>query len=412
MLPHRLPQLLNRHYSTGAATLFKGIHRMLPGERLVVRHGKIISRSRQLPKLLPAQTFSGSPLKVFEDQLTAAVERHLQSHVPYGILLSGGLDSTALTLAMQRLGAPIHAFTAHIQGAPNESIAAASLAHSVGAKHTTIPYGAADFWPMLAKLAWHMDDLTTDYAALPLLKITQTANQHVKVLLSGEGGDELLAGYSSYRKNTNPLLAWWKNRRSGDAAPFSQFFTQAMPTPTTSAQPWPTQGFSKLQHKQGADINGWLANDLLLKLDRTTMAHGIEGRVPYLDDTFSQFAFSLPDELKVSTHQGETYGKFILRQHLAAHGHTTLAWARKQGFSVSVGTFMAERKDFLAHLWQHSPILQTILKPTAKNLLNNLTHPKAANLAFSLTLLALWHRLHVQNHPLPAVTETLTQGKN
>ncbi|MBI1308447.1 MAG: asparagine synthase (glutamine-hydrolyzing) [Proteobacteria bacterium] len=399
-----LPQLLNRHYSTGSQTLFKNIHRLLPGERLTVRHGKIIMRRRKLPPLNPVtNNESRITNHDFNEQLTAAVSRHLQADVPYGILLSGGLDSTAVTLAMRSLGAPVHAYTARIMvaGGVNEADIAASFAQSIGATHTTVPYDESDFWPMLPKLAWAMDDLATDYAALPLLKLTARAREDVKILLSGEGGDEMLAGYPAYRKKPN-LLSYFKARRSGDAAPFQSLFQINVSTPPPPEQPWPTRGLTKLQSRQGQDVAGWLPNDLLLKLDRTTMAHGIEGRVPYLDDTFAAWAFSLPDEFKVRPDAG----KLILRQHLAAQGQSQLAWARKQGFSVAVGSFLAHKKERLAALWQTSPILTQILHPhAAEKLLGNLAHAKSANLALSLTLLAFWHAIHVQGQSWQTLSE-------
>lgn len=405
--PEVLPQLLNRHYSTGEATLFKNIKRMLPGERLTIRHGKIIARSRKLPPLGAARPWEGpDPVTSFGLQLTNAVERHLQADVPYGILLSGGLDSTALTLAMHKLGAPIHAYTARImvEGGVNEADTAARLAASIGAKHTVVPYGEEDFWPGLAKLAWTMDDLATDYAALPLLKLTATAAKDVKILLSGEGGDELLGGYSAYRKKPG-LFSFLKARRSGDAAPFQKLFRLPVATPPAPHQPWETSSFTALQKRQGQDIAGWLPNDLLLKLDRTTMVHGIEGRVPYLDDTFAAFAFSLPDELKIQP----DFGKHILRQHLARQGCEKLAWARKQGFSVAVGSFLQHKIPMLTQLWQTSPLLAEILHPAAAaKLLGNLGHAKSANLALSLTLLALWHNIHVQNEDYQSLAEKLS----
>jgi asparagine synthase (glutamine-hydrolysing) len=391
-----LPKLLNRHYSVGEATLWQGITRLLPGERLLVRHGEITQRWRQLPKLLPAQ--AETRLEDFPAQLEAAVARHLQADVPFGLLLSGGLDSSALAVMMRKLGAPVHAYTARIQvqNGPNEAEVAAALCAKLGATHTVVDYGTEDFWPGLATLASAMDDLTTDTAALPLLKLTARARQDVKILLSGEGGDETLAGYGHYRAKQNfikRLLAPWKARRSGDAMPFQNLFRVPVGTPAYAAAPWATAGFTDLQHRQSTDLANWLPHDLLLKLDRTTMVHGIEGRVPYLDDTLAAFSFALPDTAKVNAE----FGKLPLRQFLAAQGFENLAWARKQGFSVGVGQFLQAKPALLKGLWAQSAVLNQLLQPTAaEQLLGNLNHNKTANLATSLTLLALWEARHIQ----------------
>lgn len=401
--------VLNRHYSTGADTLFKGVFRLLPGERLTVKDGEIVARARRAPKLAAARTrVQGDEVGAFGLNLQAAVGRHLQADVPYGVLLSGGLDSSALVVAMRALGAPIHAFTAQIDvdgAGPGEADAAAALAKKLGATHTTVRYGREDFWPGLARFADAMDDLATDYAALPLLKLTETAAQHVKILLSGEGGDEMLAGYGNYRKKQT-LLRMWKARRAGDATPYRGLFRhkKLVRVPTAATGAWDSSNFSTLQGRQARDVAGWLPHDLLLKLDRTTMANGIEGRVPFLDDRFAAYAFALPDSLKTEG----TWGKLILRQHLERNGLGEMAWARKQGFSVAVGAFLGEKTQGLKALWARSRILQELLKPTAADaLLGQLSHAKAANLAFSLTLLALWERVHMDGQDFESLGEEL-----
>lgn len=401
--------LLNRHYSTGAETLFKGVYRLLPGEHLTVKEGRIVARGRRAPGLAAPRADERRREAVvadFAEKFTAAVGRHLVADVPFGLLLSGGLDSSAILCAMKELGAPICAYTAKIEvGEVNEADGAAALCKKLGATHVTVPYGASDFWPALVEMAWAMDDLTTDYAALPLLKLTKRARQDVKILLSGEGGDEMLGGYSQYRKKRG-LLWKWKVRRSGDATPQTNLFTRPklVKLPEAPVQPWSTKGFSELQLRQGQDAAGWLANDLLLKLDRTTMVHGIEGRVPFLDDDFAAYAFGLPDTWKVR----DGYGKYILRAHLDALGHGEMAWARKQGFSVAVGVFLNDGKDVLRRLWRQSETVQGLLRPEGcEALLARLDHPKTANLVFSLTLLALWEMMHVQGMSKDAAMEAV-----
>lgn len=396
-----LGSLLNVHQVRGDETLFAGIRRMAPGERFRVKDGKIVERWRQLPVLRPAVK-GGSlddAVAQFEEHLLAAVARHVQADVPFGVLLSGGLDSSAVVVAMAKLGIDIRAFTARFDKPSDEDKAAAGLAAKVGARHTTVSYGADDFWAGVGELAWTMDDLATDYSSLPLLKLMATAKQDVKILLSGEGGDELLAGYKGYR------LPWWrvwlKKGRAGDAVPFAGLFKDAklVAAPGDVDVPWATDGFTRLQKRQGPDICEWLPHDLLLRLDRVSMAHGIEGRVPYLDDHFSAWAFALPDAVKVGrTPDGkQDVGKLVVREWLARQGHADLAWGRKKGFTVPVGDYLGQRKAWVKDLWEGSPLVGGLLrKGAAAKLLGQLGHAKAANLAFSLTLLALWHRVHVE----------------
>lgn len=392
--------VLNEHYSRGNDTLFMGIKRMLPGERLRVREGRIVERWRQLPCLPKAQSHItlDEALEQFETHFKHAVARHLQADVPYGVLLSGGLDSSTIVLMMAKLGVPIRAYTARFAKAGDEDTAAAALAARVGAQHVTVTYGPDDFWRGLKQLAFAMDDLTTDYSSLPLLKLMTRAREDVTILLSGEGGDELMAGYGNYR------LPWWKvwlkKFRKGDATPFSHMFNDKalVACPPTPVAPWSMEGFSTLQKRQSADLCEWLPHDLLTRLDRVSMHNGIEGRVPYLDDDFSAWAFSLPDTMKVGTPDGgKPLGKWIVRQWLARQGHADLAFGRKKGFSVPVGDYLSAHQADVAAVWQQSPLINQLLKPhAADNLLKQLAHPKAANLCFSLTTLALWHRIHIE----------------
>ena len=136
------------------------------------------------------------------------------------------------------------------------------------------------------------------------------------------------------------------------------------------------------------------------------MANGIEGRVPYLDDTLAAYSFALPDAVKIDAQ----FGKLPLRQFLAAHGLADLAYARKQGFSVGAGAFLAEKPALLTGLWQQSALLQNILKPEAAGtLLARLAHPKIGNLAFSLTLLALWELIHLNGQAVAELQERLSR---
>lgn len=399
--PNVLGSLLNVHQVRGTETLFAGISRLAPGERFRVKDGKIVERWRQLPVLKPAVkgVSLDEAVAQFEEHLLAAVARHVQADVPFGVLLSGGLDSSAIVVAMAKLGIDIRAFTARFDKPSDEDKAAAGLAAKVGATHTTVNYGAEDFWTGVGELAWTMDDLATDYSSLPLLKLMATAKTDVKILLSGEGGDELLAGYKGYR------LPWWrvwlKKGRAGDAVPFAGLFKDAtlVAAPDAVDVPWAMDGFTRLQKRQCPDIAEWLPHDLLLRLDRVSMAHGIEGRVPYLDDHFSAWTFALPDAVKVgrSPDGKQDVGKVVVREWLARQGHHDLAWGRKKGFTVPVGDYLGQRKDWVRGLLEGSPLTGSLLrKGAAGKLLGQLGHAKAANLAFSLTLLALWHRVHVE----------------
>ena len=215
-----------------------------------------------------------------------------------------------------------------------------SVARALDLDWRETTFGAEDFWRIAPQVAWALDDPTTDYACLPTYKLAEAAKGTLTVVLSGEGGDELFAGYGRYRRALRPTwlggrpaepqvdAPFLKDGGAGALARWREAATAAIPT-----------GLTPLQRAQWADIATWLPNDLLLKLDRMLMAHGLEGRTPFLDREVAAFAWSLPDRLKV---RGR-YGKWILRKWLERHCPAARPWARKQGFTVPVASWIAPR---------------------------------------------------------------------
>src|SRR3954469_9699948 len=188
-------ELLQMQFTTGRETIFAGIQRVLPGETVVVRQGRIVERRQQ--EALP----SGPPLAIDEEEalqrldavLADSVRVHQRSDVPFGLFLSGGIDSTAVLVMMARLAdRPVQAFTIGFDDAEtaDERPAARAAAHAVGAEHTEVSFGEADFWCLLPEIAAVVDDPAADYAMLPTYKLASVARQAgLKVILSGEGGD-------------------------------------------------------------------------------------------------------------------------------------------------------------------------------------------------------------------------------
>jgi asparagine synthase (glutamine-hydrolysing) len=273
--------------------------------------------------------------------LEDSVRVHQRSDVPYGLFLSGGIDSTAIATLMSRLNErPVTAFTSgfDIPEAADERGQAERVAKALNLDWRETTFTAEDFWRIAPEVAWALDDPTTDYACLPTYKLAEAAKGTLTVVLSGEGGDELFAGYGRYRRALRPK--WLGGRpaepqvdapflKDGGAAALARWRDAASPPP----------GLTPLQQAQWADIATWLPNDLLLKLDRMLMAHGLEGRTPFLDREVAAFAWSLPDRLKV---RGR-YGKWILRKWLERACPAAEPWARKQGFTVPVARWIAPR---------------------------------------------------------------------
>ena len=312
-------ELLQLQFTCGRATIFRGINRVLPGETLIVRGGRIVERRRRpaLPAGGPEPQSMEDALRRLDRALEDSVTMHQRADVPYGLFLSGGVDSATILALMARLNErPVTAFTAGFAGAQvaDEREHARRLAKSVGADYHEIEFSSADFWSMLPEVAAAMDDPAADYAILPSWKLAREAAKELKVVLSGEGGDEMFAGYGRYRSALRP---WWQGGRDMRARGFLDGLgvlrenTAGWRDGQSAAEATASGGGrSRLQIAQAVDMTDWLPNDLLTKLDRCLMAHGLEGRTPFLDMVLAETVFRLPDSLKIHKRQG----KWILRQ--------------------------------------------------------------------------------------------------
>ena len=296
---------------------------------------------------VPPDQNSKSLLIALDAILEDSVRVHQRSDVPYGLFLSGGIDSTTIATLMARLNTrPVTAFTCgfDISEASDERRAAEKVARALNLDWRETAFTEEDFWRIAPEVAWALDDPTTDYACLPTYKLAEAAKDTLTVVLSGEGGDELFAGYGRYRRARRPK---WLGGRPAEPQIDAQFlkgggagalsgWRRAAGEAVLEHHP---KSLTRLQRAQAADIATWLPNDLLLKLDRMLMAHGLEGRTPFLDREVAAFAFNLPDRMKV---RGR-HGKWLLRKWLERACPAAEPWARKKGFTVPVAAWIAPR---------------------------------------------------------------------
>ncbi|WP_237217268.1 asparagine synthase (glutamine-hydrolyzing), partial [Falsiroseomonas oryziterrae] len=213
-------ELLQLQFTTGAETIFEGITRVLPGESVVVSDGAIVERRRRaaLPEGGPQPITAEDALARFDAAFEESVRLHQRSDVPYGLFLSGGIDSGAVLAMMARLNdRPVKAFTARfdVAGAADEQQGAEAAAQATGADHATVTVTEAMVWQHLPEIVAAMDDPAADYAIIPSWFLARRAREEVKVVLSGEGGDEIFGGYGRYRSAMRP---WWLGGRQPRAA--------------------------------------------------------------------------------------------------------------------------------------------------------------------------------------------------
>ncbi len=357
--------IIDRQFAPDDLPAFPAIRRVAPGAMLVIRDGRIAKTHIDAPLESGMTDATAQGMDGFEAELHNSVEAHLMADVPLGLFFSGGVDSTAILAALADLRSrdghaePILTYTVRFdRGADEETTLAASLATSEGADFVDVPYGKADFLADAGLAALACDDAVADYAILPTLHLARRAARDVKVVLSGEGGDEFFAGYGRYRAGLRAIGAKFPTRPGPAlrAGLFSDDVTRRLAARygrASSAMPGVLKRLADrraaLAALQRHDIDGWLPNDLLIKLDRCLMRHGLEGRTPFIDRRLSPFGFHLPLAAKIGA-GGTGGGKHLVKSWLASRMPACRPFARKRGFTVPVGAWITEDSGRLAPL--------------------------------------------------------------
>jgi asparagine synthase (glutamine-hydrolysing) len=391
-----LPELLSTRYVSGAETLFAGIFKLLPGHALVFENGRTqVRRYWDVP-------MGGEPdgeslsdreyIARFRDLLTESVRLRLMSDVPLGMFLSGGIDSSAVAALMARqIDRPLQTFSVAFKDrAFSELEYARAVARAVGADSHEVVIDEHDFFGALPTLVWHEDEPIAHPSSVPLYFVSALARRHVTVVLTGEGSDELLAGYGKYPRavanwrlgsmyesvTPRPARRWIAERlvpsmpsrvrryasrsflarettpeslffdnfaavRLADqrrllAQRLAQFATPARAYASSSAYfhelPASTRLLDRLLY---ADIKTYLV-ELLMKQDQMSMAASIESRVPFLDHKLVEFAATLPPRLKL---RGFTT-KRVLREAMRGVLPDSILTRAKMGFPVPFANWM------------------------------------------------------------------------
>ena len=415
-----LVQTSQLHFACGAETVYHGIYRVRPGETLIIKAGELHARGFYPTKLgFPANrsrrlTTEASALKQFDAIFAETMKLHLQADVPVGLFLSGGIDSSCLLTMIARLHSqPLHTYTIGFESTEthDERHVAAELARQFKTQHHEIAFSETDFWQLLPQAIQATDDPTADYAIVPTFKLAQAAAADVTVVLSGEGGDEVFAGYGRYRSFIRPF---WKMRRDlyakGDLSRLKLLKDNSIDWRhqlITLKKACVKEQYDRLYTAQTIDMQTWLANDLLIKLDRCLMWHSLEGRTPFLDKAMLEFANSLPNHYKI---RGKL-GKWILRQWLANELPHYNAFAHKQGFSVPIREWLNNRREWLRDFLLTHTLVQDLVNTTRLNkILQQPLTSSSAKACWSLLYLAMWHSIHIDNHPHSTLITSYENG--
>ena len=452
--PAMIDRFLTYFYVPGPATLLRNFFKLEPGHWLLVQDGKIqIQRYWDLDF---QPTDDHLPAKALEQQvldlLDESVQLHMISDVPVGFLLSGGVDSTAmLSLASKKTNKPISSYTigfAH-PGVVDERPFARMAAERFASKHFDMSITAQEFASFLPEYVWYMEEPVCEPGSVALYYVSKLASQHVKVLISGEGGDEAFAGYHNYmylscveamKKVFGPfrsfvsrgmeLVGQWSDSRvlkkyaplmdaeiddhylSRSSTPFSYFnripsaiYTDQMSrrvdksgsTEVTRNLVTRRSGDGPLEKMLYIDTKTWLPDDLLIKADRMTMANSVELRVPFLDHKVLEFAARLPGNQKVRGFQM----KYLLKKALANHVPVKILRRRKEGLPTPSESWLAhDLKEMVADILLDSKSIGRgyFQRPAVEELINrNSRSVRYTCEVFSLLVLELWHRTFIDS---------------
>jgi asparagine synthase (glutamine-hydrolysing) len=387
--PDALNAFLTFNSVPGPMTIFRGCRKLPPGHLLVAEDGAVREERYARPAPAPVTDIRaddradlGAELL---ERLRDSVRAHLIADVPVGILLSGGIDSSLLTaLAAQEAGGRLHTFSiGFAERSFDELERARSVAERYGTVHEelVVEPSAVELLPRLCQI---VDEPLGDSSSLPTYLVCGLAASTVKVVLSGEGGDELFGGYQTYAADE---LARRVGRLAALARPFverlpssdrrvpleyraKRFVRSASMRPLERHHGWKeifsadlraellrpdyrsdadplevlrarfaeTEGAESLARLQDVDLGSYLVDDLLVKTDRMSMAHSLEARVPLLDPVVAELAHALPRHLRVRGLQTKRLMRYAGRDLLP----DAVAFGPKRGFSIPAARWLRE----------------------------------------------------------------------
>lgn len=457
--PESLDMYLSLRYVPGPRTMFKSIFRLQPGHILVADDSGV--QTKKYWDIHYADPEPHSPeclLERFKELLDESVRMRLISEVPLGVFLSGGLDSSAILAMMSRSqqiagGERVKTFSVgySASGAEEESANefeyARLAAQSFASDHHEYRLDAKGFADFVPDLVRYLDEPLADPSCIPLYFISKLARERITVVLSGEGADEIFAGYGIYGKMLALDRIYNRSRAFGRIAPWVarvapserlRHYVRMCGQPLETRYRGVSRGFSaegklrligsdrtkrserRLQEIFGGyfdavkdaspldqmlyvDAKVWLPDDLLIKADKMTMANGLELRVPFLDHKMVEFAATLPNSSKA----GGKGGKTLLRTAMRGVLPDAIIDRPKKGFPIPIGSWLRTSlqqftRDHL--LAPDSACSRYFDRDETARLVREQEQGKVdrSQEIWTLLVFEFWHRHFIQNHPRPA----------
>jgi asparagine synthase (glutamine-hydrolysing) len=443
-------KFLSYTYTPGPDTVFKKIHKLQPGHYITLTGDNLVIKQYwDIDKSYAQNNENEKNLKErLENLLKDTIKLHMISDVPVGFLLSGGIDSTTtLSLYADNQTADIKTFTIGFESNEfnDERVFARKAAQQYGVDHYETTFNDKEFFDFLPKYIWHMEEPIFEPPAVSLYYVSKMARDHVKVLISGEGGDEAFAGYQTYRNLVwleriksilGPLNSqsiklfsfltfpkfkkyislmkfdfpdYYFSRSTNPNHPFIKIQNEIFSSNIKNdievklkAQPFYNYAQklalqSKLKQMLYIDTKTWLPDRLLTKADKITMANSLELRVPFLDHKVLEFAAKLPDNQKLKGIKT----KYILKQIAAKRISKEIINRKKEGFPTPYNLWLKQQKDTVLDIlydpktvnrgyFNYNSLEKFIIRPWLKNNDNS-------EEMFNLLTLELWHRKFIDS---------------
>lgn len=433
-------------------TLQRGIRRLESGSYARVRPGQAPVVTRYFEPTFSAVPFRAGGEQARYDEITAVLEdsvaKHMRADVTVGAFLSGGIDSTAIAALAMRHNPRLITFTTGFEREGfSEVDVAVESAKAIGARHVTKVVSAAEFVAALPEIVWYLDEPVADPALVPLFFIAREARKHVKVVLSGEGADELFGGYTIYReplslkafdylpkpvrrslgRASQPLpdglrgksllhrgSLTLQERYYGNARSFSDAQLRAVlpgfrpdwtHTDVTAPLYATSEGWDPVARMQHVDLFTWLRGDILVKADKMTMANSLELRVPFLDPEVFAVASRLPYDQKIT----RTTTKYALRRALEPIVPAHVLNRPKLGFPVPIRHWLkaGELLD-----WAHATVaasatgdlidLNAVRRMLDEHRAGESDHSRRL---WTVLIFMLWHAIFIEGSVTPQISE-------
>ncbi len=450
-----LNEYITYRYIAGEHTIFHEISRLKPGHYALynIAHKKLeITQYWDV-----AIELQKKPIPVYAEQIISllkdSIRRRLISDVPLGVYLSGGIDSSSIVALMKEYTGEINTYSLGFENdiIGNELAGASAVSKLFSTNHHERII-TTDIVKDLPTIAWHLDEPLADPAVVPVYYLSQEAKKTVTVILSGDGADELFAGYDQYkflnwgnrlskmprvithsffpfalRKIPRPILNKIYHYSSATGSKmFDRFERFIADVRTNKAKSYievvgvfndeeqqellrftPDMGYEMINQQYFAnshdfltqlmyiDTKRYLPEDLLMKPDKMGMAHGIEARVPYLDYRLAEYAFTIPSYYKLKGN----VSKFILKKALKGYLPKKILTKKKQPFQMPLDQwFSGNLKEVFQNLLDEKITSEYFTKPAIKKICDNYNESKLyyGRQLWSLGMFALWHKVYIE----------------